>query len=239
MTYVISDIHGCYQEYLALLEKIGFSDSDELYVLGDMVDRGPEPIKVLLDMMARPNVYPILGNHDYMALTMLSKLNVEITAENAETHLTADDITGYLHWTQDGGEVTARQFRALPSEQRQDILDYLADCTLYELVQAGGNNYVLVHAGLNGFVPGKDLDDYHYSDLIFHRADYSRRCFPKWNTYLVTGHTPTMSIREDREPLVYEGYGHIAVDCGCVFGGQLAAYCLETQKAVYVRRKGN
>ena len=236
MTYVISDIHGCYQAYLALLEQIGFSDSDELYVLGDMADRGPEPIRVLQDMMARPNVYPILGNHDYMALTMLSKLNVEITAENAETHLTADDITGYLHWTRDGGEVTARQFRALSPEERADILDYLADCALYEELEVNGDRFTLVHAGLNGFTPGKALEDYHYSDLIFHRADYARRYFPQWNHYLVTGHTPTMSIRADREPLVYEGYGHIAVDCGCVYGGQLAAYCLETRKAVYVRK---
>lgn len=53
MRYVISDIHGCYEQYRLLLEKIRFSDNDELYVLGDAVDRGPEPIKVLQDMMRR------------------------------------------------------------------------------------------------------------------------------------------------------------------------------------------
>lgn len=68
MIYVISDIHGCYHEYIELLKKINFCDEDELYVLGDVVDRGPDPIKVLQDMMLRANVYPILGNHDYMAL---------------------------------------------------------------------------------------------------------------------------------------------------------------------------
>ena len=67
MNYVISDIHGCYREYQKLLEKIHFSDTDVLYLLGDMVDRGPEPVKVLQDVMLRSNVYPILGNHDYMA----------------------------------------------------------------------------------------------------------------------------------------------------------------------------
>ncbi len=46
MKYVISDIHGCYREYLALLDKIHFSADDWLYVLGDAADRGPEPIKV-------------------------------------------------------------------------------------------------------------------------------------------------------------------------------------------------
>lgn len=47
MRYIISDIHGCYDQYRALLEKIHFSEVDELYVLGDVVDRGPKPVKVL------------------------------------------------------------------------------------------------------------------------------------------------------------------------------------------------
>ena len=64
MRYIVSDIHGCYEQYLALLEKIHFFEADELYVLGDVVDRGPEPIKVLQDMMKRPNVIFILGNHE-------------------------------------------------------------------------------------------------------------------------------------------------------------------------------
>ena len=63
MRYVIADIHGCYNEYRQLLEKIDFSQKDELYVLGDAVDRGPEPIKVLEDMMMRPNVIYMLGNN--------------------------------------------------------------------------------------------------------------------------------------------------------------------------------
>ena len=38
-TYVISDIHGNYEAYMRLLEKIRFSESDTLYVLGDILDR--------------------------------------------------------------------------------------------------------------------------------------------------------------------------------------------------------
>ena len=47
MNYVISDIHGCYKEFKTLLKNIGFSSADTLFVLGDMVDRGPDPIGVL------------------------------------------------------------------------------------------------------------------------------------------------------------------------------------------------
>lgn len=54
MRYMMSDIHGCYEEYRELLEKIGFDHDDELYVLGDAMDRGPEPIRVIRDLMRRP-----------------------------------------------------------------------------------------------------------------------------------------------------------------------------------------
>lgn len=45
MKYIISDIHGCFDQYQKLLEKINFSSEDKLYVLGDAADRGPESIK--------------------------------------------------------------------------------------------------------------------------------------------------------------------------------------------------
>lgn len=40
MHYVISDIHGCYNEYIKALKKVNFNDNDTLYVLGDCIDRG-------------------------------------------------------------------------------------------------------------------------------------------------------------------------------------------------------
>ena len=74
MIYVMSDIHGCYQTYLKMLEKIGLRESDTLYILGDVIDRGKDGIKVLMDMMMRPNVIPLLGNHEYMAAISLASL---------------------------------------------------------------------------------------------------------------------------------------------------------------------
>ena len=62
MTYVISDIHGCYEKYRSMLEIIEFTGDDTLYVLGDVLDRGPDGFKILLDMAARPNVIGLLGN---------------------------------------------------------------------------------------------------------------------------------------------------------------------------------
>lgn len=234
MIYVISDIHGCYNEYKKLLQKIQFNDEDELYILGDVVDRGPEPIKVLQDMMCRPNVHPVLGNHDYMAWKVLKKLNVEIREDTLEGYLKEDDLLDYLYWVQDGGNTTAKKFKELDIEDREDILDYFQDFALYEEIFLNGKRFVLVHAGLNEFVEEKDLDDYALEDFLFYRADYGKRYFEDENTFIVTGHTPTFRIREDGLPLVYQKHGHIAIDCGCVYGKRLAAYCLDTGSVEYV-----
>ena len=62
MIYICSDIHGNYEKYRALLEKISFRDEDALYILGDVFDRGPAGLRVLRDMINRPHVVPLLGN---------------------------------------------------------------------------------------------------------------------------------------------------------------------------------
>lgn len=127
MRYIIADIHGCYNEYINLLKKINFSDNDILYILGDVVDRGPEPIKILQDMMKRSNVFLIIGNHEFMMYTILKKLAVEITSENCENYLEADDILKYNLWLQNGGYNTSKQFSKLSQDEKEDILDYIGD----------------------------------------------------------------------------------------------------------------
>lgn len=236
MIYVIADIHGCYKEYIELLEKINFKDEDELYVLGDVVDRGTEPIKVLQDMMLRPNVYPILGNHDYMALKVLRKLNVEIKQDNFDSHLQDSDLLDYLYWIQEGGKTTVDQFQKLNSDEKEEILEYLQEFSLCEEICLNGRRFILAHADLHGFQEEKELDDYALEDFIFYRADYKKRYYRDENTILVTGHTPTALIREDKMPLIYDEKGHVAIDCGCVYGGNLAAYCLDNGKVEYVAK---
>lgn len=235
MIYVMSDLHGCYEEYIQALREIDFSDKDELYVLGDVVDRGEDGIKILQDMMLRPNVIPLLGNHEYMAMMVLRRLSKEITDETVEDYLTLEDMTNYFHWTSDGGTATASAFRKLDRETQNDILEYLEEFFLFEEVHAGGKDYVLVHGGFEPFVPGKPLEEYDLSALIFQAPDYDTVYFE--DKFLVTGHQPTLSLDDQSiQGKILRKNNHIAIDCGCVFGGSLAVLRLDDGKAWYIKK---
>ena len=70
--YVMGDIHGEADRFHAMLKKIQFSEDDILILLGDVIDRGPDGIALLLEIMEMPNVIMLLGNHEYMMLQYLS-----------------------------------------------------------------------------------------------------------------------------------------------------------------------
>ena len=77
-TYVISDIHGQYYMFIELLDKIDLKDTDTLYFLGDVLDRGPHPIKTIRKLMEMPNAICLVGNHEFMAMKCLEFLMKEI-----------------------------------------------------------------------------------------------------------------------------------------------------------------
>ena len=66
----MSDIHGYSKDKtMSLLQQAGFDKNDFMYVLGDVIDRGEDGIKMLQWMMEQPNVELILGNHEAMFLS--------------------------------------------------------------------------------------------------------------------------------------------------------------------------
>ena len=234
MQYVMSDLHGCYEEYMQALKEINFTDDDILYVDGDVLDRGPEPIRILQDMMMRTNVYPLLGNHEFMALQVLRKFGVEITDESIAA-LQEEDLEAFRNWMNDGGETTVRQFCACSEDEREMILEYLEEFSLIEETEAGGREYVIVHAGLEPFDPDKDLQDYDLIACIFWSPDPDQRYYE--DRIVISGHTPTLAFPEPLKGKVIEKNGHVLIDCGCVFGGSLAVYCLDNGQVTYIPAK--
>lgn len=235
MTFVFSDVHGCFDQYRAMLEKMRLQDTDTLYVLGDVIDRGPDGVKILRDMMVRPNVAPILGNHELTAAICLPWLLEEIT----DRSIAAMDETriGALNdWLLNGGETTLRELGKLTREERGAVLDYLREMDLYAEVEAGGQSFVLIHAGLDHFSPGKPLEEYELTDFLFGRSRPAGDYYP--DRIVVFGHTPTRLLRQWAEQTPEDGifrYGNqIAIDCGCACGGRLGGLCLETMEEFYV-----
>ena len=238
MVYCMSDIHGYYEGYMEMLEKINLRDDDTLFVLGDVIDRGKGGIKILQDMMMRFNVIPILGNHEYMAINCMKFLSQERTKVSIKT-LDERIIRGLMEWQNVGGQVTIDEFHKLDAEEKQDIIDYIEEFSLYEEVRVKGKDYVMVHAGLINFTPDRPLDDYHYYELLFKVPDYSRVYFP--DKYLVTGHLPNRCIQgNNHQDKIFKGNNHIAIDCGSSCrgsGGRLGCICLDTGEEFYVDNK--
>ena len=233
MIYVMSDIHGEYEKYKAMLEKINFSNDDELYILGDVIDRGPDPVRILIDMSVRHNVYPILGNHEIMALDVLKVLCADVTEDNYATQMTTETINKMYVWQNNGGNTTLSAFRALNNEERQILIEYLEEFAPYEVLKIGNKKFVLVHSTLGtDFDESQPLDSLDYSFLAFDRVGYNRRFFSDENTFVISGHTPTITVHGS--PTVYRCCNNINIDCGAVFGGRLACLCLNTMKEYYV-----
>ena len=226
MTYVISDIHGNYQKFKEMLELIRFSEKDVMYVLGDIVDYGNEPMELLCDLSMRYNVLPILGEHDYKAQRLLCELDKIFSGEAP-----APEIMGEVsEWISDGGKSTIEGFKELDADMREGVLDYLADMALYEEVTVNGMRYVLVHAGIADFDPDISLDEYMPEDFISEPLDANRTYYD--NATIIVGHVPTKELGANGR--IVHGVRVKFIDCGASMGGTLGCLCLENGEEFYV-----
>ena len=232
-TFVTADIHGEYEKFKRLLQKIEFKDTDTLYILGDIFDRGPHPILTMISILDMPNVHCLIGNHELMALECMEFLLQEITDESIE--MLDDKMFGNLMtWYHNGAGTTIKEMQMFDSDGRRTILDSIKEFSVFEELSIGDKDYLLVHAGLGNYRPDKDMDEYSLKELVWNRADYDIQYFP--DKYVITGHTPTQLIKENPNPgYIFRHNNHIAIDCGACFpGGRLAAICLDTDEEHYI-----
>lgn len=242
MIYVISDLHGCYEEYIKMLELINFNDNDTLYVLGDICDRGMSPMKILLHMMEHDNIIPIYGNHDvaaYNALVKISLYSKEVLNDRdyVVTHdlMEYEEYIDYLYWLSDGGKETLMDYDKLSISNKRKVLHYLSDFKDYEEIKINNIDYVLMHGGFNSFDKNKELYEYSLYELINSRLDYDKVYYD--DKIIISGHTPTKLIDEKYAGKIIIKNNHIAIDCGCVFGYGLGCICLDDMKEYYLNRK--
>lgn len=229
-TYVVSDIHGKYDKFIEVLDKINLKEEDTLYVLGDILDRGKHPIKVMLKLMEMKNVICIVGNHELMAIRCMDFIIQKITETSTDKF---DKYKNFSIWYRNGAKTTIDEFIKLDSKMKFKIIDYMKNFITYEKLYINNKNFLLVHGGLGDFHPDKKIEEYTLDELVWNRVDYDMKYFD--DIYLVTGHTPTMLIESNTKPgYIYKANNHIAIDCGaCFHGGRLGAICLDTGEEFY------
>lgn len=226
MVYVMSDIHGCYEKYIKMLDKIGFSKDDELYILGDVVDRGQNGMKVLIDISKRNNIILLRGNHDEQARMLLSNVYM-LEEENCPKEL----IEMFGLWLSDGGETTLSEFLKLEESDKVTVLETLNSSLISKEISVNGNEFLLAHT-----VPEVDFicdyEEWDMQEYLWGEPDYEEVYFD--DKYVVTGHTPTGYIDVNYKGKIWKGNNHIAIDCGAVYGNELGCICLDTFEEFYV-----
>ncbi len=215
--YVMSDIHGCYDKFIAMLKLINFKQQDELYILGDIFDRGSNPLEILDYIVGHSNIYLLKGNHEKMF----------------EEFYETNDIS---LWYYNGGKTTHESLLNKSFIYEENLYKYIKRLPIIQVI----NNFILVHAGLeffNGYENLK-LEEFLNKQLedmcLWTRNNIGNEKQFK-NYTIICGHTPVQVVKEGRASRILKAKGTIYIDCGCVFqGGKLACLNIMTMEEYYI-----
>ncbi len=224
MHYAIGDVHGCYDELIAMLKLIEEQDSDAVFFLiGDIVDRGPKVYELL--EWSRHNITQdgkyqmILGNHEDMVIQWFDEGCRQDTR---------------YEFRQDLERAGANNLEFI-----KQTVDFFKLLPLYKIVKAGNRKFILAHA----WAPE---DEYYEDDgpiwderHIFLWERTRGRDYKSSKYTLIYGHTPTIDFSISGQAAIYKTANSYNIDCGCVYRysgyyGRLAALCLENGKEFYI-----
>lgn len=220
LTYVMSDIHGMAELMERMLEQIRFSASDRLFILGDMIDRGPDPGGVIDIVWKNPNITALRGNHEDAFVQWY-----ETTADKAAEpyYYNTYTILSDSHASEEKIREYVRFMKALP---------------LYKKLKQDGNCFLLAHASTDECLRIWKCKDRFLWDSMTDR----QRGIPGYIS--VVGHVPTFILRGDQggQATIWRSQDGtlIDVDCGAAFptaGGRLGCLCLETGQKFYEAAK--
>ena len=245
-TYVISDIHGCYNEFLNMLDKISFSDNDYLIIAGDCIDRGKQSYEMLKWMEHCPdNIRLLRGNHEeefaayvdiMLRIDSKEKLGSDL-ASNEDAAALYDSVkyclkniqpSAAIYFDMYGTVNRLLKYSSVTLSNLERWARIIRGMPYYYEINIEGKNCVVVHAGfterLENIIPNFSTLEQFY---LYARAE-SCQLGGKQHGMVIAGHTPTILKGE----FAYNG-GKVFryydkrkdcifydIDCGCVFRGQ-------------------
>jgi serine/threonine protein phosphatase 1 len=203
-TYCISDIHGHYREFLALLDQLAVSSTDQVYILGDIIDRGPNIAELLLFCVGLDEEYDnfhfLVGNHERMSYQYLMQHDYQI------------NVVEKNHWLNkvDGSKATIEALNMLDPEWIiSDLIPWFDKLSYFQLAEVNGQSWMLVHAGFDpkhfgknekpvvneSVLVGAGFGTQSFYDMLWIREDwiFSDKDAP---LPVVHGHTPTIYLKD-------------------------------------------
>ena len=207
----IGDIHGCHLEFSELIERLDLTPEDQLILVGDLVNRGPDTCRVI-DLAKETRAISLLGNHE---LRLLNYRRTNDTAFRKQEDIETAEKLRPEDWV---------YLEAMP-------LTYYAE----EL------QTVFVHGGFLPDEPWQKQPAQVITRIQVidgHGRPRKRADMPDapawadlWNgpPFVVYGHTPRREI--------YKLKWSLGIDTGCVMGGSLTAYILPEKRFVQVKAR--
>lgn len=243
MHYVCADIHGQYEKFKRMKEKINFGPDDKMYVLGDAIDRGSDPAKCLLDILTDSRITFLVGNHEDM---MLEAFHNDDNGDAIDT------------WFMNGAEATINQSleigmtaddwnEAILEDAYLVIPDLVVNGKHFYLTHAAHLDYVVYKPVLYRTASAKDVRQAVWSREYRHQPGPSEAekymslytAYPE--TTMIFGHTPVTHCKYGKatthgQPRIsHFAHGHaINIDCGCAMGKTLGCLRLEDMREFYV-----
>lgn len=237
--YVLSDLHGHFNIFLKMLEKIHFTDDDLLYILGDCCDRGPNSLEIYLFLQKhKKNMILLKGNHEIM-------MRDAFEADDPQS------VSG-RQWNRNGGRKTIDSYhRYLKKKALTEcdygivkktfykmMIDYVNKCPSFVELNCNGKDYVLIHAGIN---PEKTLEEQTEEECAWMREYFFMSKGLK-DKLIIFGHTPTNYLHQKDhcfdvwlDPIFEDKLG-IDGGLGPFEEGQLNCLCLNTQEVFVIKK---